>query len=703
MRRKQTKQACRVGRPRVAIYTRVSTDRQSAHEISEVDQLKQLRRACVEREWDIAAEFNDASSAFLGQHRPEFERMLAQAVGPDHPFDIIFVHSLSRYYRDMLMSEQRFRELERHGVQVTSLTENIDGEAGWMMRSLIAMFNEQSSRETSKHVKRTRIENAKQGYWNGGKPPIGYMSVPCEELFGDKTKKRLAEDPEWAPIIRLIFRLHREGDGEGHPLGAVGICDYLNRHGYKSRSNGLWHASTVHRILTNEAYVGRVYMNRIDTSTGVERPRSEWVYSPAPALVSDEEFEETQIRLIERCPDRQPPRTTTSDVMLGGIVHCRSCGSAMTAGTGTSRTGKVYSYYVCSGRANKGATACTEPQRVRREDLDDRVLSAVAIEVLTPERVHVLTNAVAERRRDYGGDLAKELEGAKASLASVERKLDRLVAKVLEGVLTESDAIRRNQNSLETEKERLTSIIRLKSSKLKQGLTPISLGQAEKLAETLRQNLMESPPQIRRRYIQSIVSRVDVGSHEIVIQGPYDAIAEASHPEAGGRPPVQSSVREWRTERDSNPRYAFTYTRFPSVRDRPLRHLSVHATSCAPPEVDPAGGGPDRTRRPPRQAPPTSPYRRRSHYSPEEPHAVPEERRTADRRHRPARPVRAAAHRRGPLRQRPPAEGPAPGRVRNRYLRHGLFLGRGAHLLEPAGRLGDLGRLFGRHHAQPDL
>lgn len=31
----------------------------------------------------------------------------------------------------------------------------------------------------------------------------------------------------------------------------------------------------------------------------------------------------------------------------------------------------------------------------------------------------------------------------------------------------------------------------------------------------------------------------------------------------------------WRTERDSNPRYAFTYTRFPGVHLQPLGHLSV--------------------------------------------------------------------------------------------------------------------------------
>ena len=36
-----------------------------------------------------------------------------------------------------------------------------------------------------------------------------------------------------------------------------------------------------------------------------------------------------------------------------------------------------------------------------------------------------------------------------------------------------------------------------------------------------------------------------------------------------------SASEDWRRERDSNPRYGFPYTRFPSVRLKPLGHLSV--------------------------------------------------------------------------------------------------------------------------------
>src|SRR5205807_3025815 len=44
--------------------------------------------------------------------------------------------------------------------------------------------------------------------------------------------------------------------------------------------------------------------------------------------------------------------------------------------------------------------------------------------------------------------------------------------------------------------------------------------------------------------------------------------------EAG--PANAAARRRWRREWDSNPRYGLTYTRFPSVRLKPLGHLSFN-------------------------------------------------------------------------------------------------------------------------------
>src|SRR5882762_7080196 len=46
-----------------------------------------------------------------------------------------------------------------------------------MMRPIMALFDEYLSKENAKHVLRALKENARQGFWNGSLPPIGYRAV----------------------------------------------------------------------------------------------------------------------------------------------------------------------------------------------------------------------------------------------------------------------------------------------------------------------------------------------------------------------------------------------------------------------------------------------------------------------------------------------------------------------------------------------
>jgi hypothetical protein len=41
----------------------------------------------------------------------------------------------------------------------------------------MALFDEYQSKENAKHVLRAMNENARQGFWNGARPPIGYRIV----------------------------------------------------------------------------------------------------------------------------------------------------------------------------------------------------------------------------------------------------------------------------------------------------------------------------------------------------------------------------------------------------------------------------------------------------------------------------------------------------------------------------------------------
>lgn len=92
--------------------------------------------------------------------------------------------------------------------------------------------------------------NAEAGYWNGAKPPYGYKTAVAAVLR-NKEKKVLVDSEEDAPVVRLIFRLYREGDGSG-PMGTKKIVAYLNSHGYSYRGKPFY-TSAVEKILKGES------------------------------------------------------------------------------------------------------------------------------------------------------------------------------------------------------------------------------------------------------------------------------------------------------------------------------------------------------------------------------------------------------------------------------------------------------------------
>src|SRR5262249_28789692 len=101
-----------------------------------------------------------------------------------------------------------------------------------MMRKVIALFDEYQSKENAKHVIRSMKESARQGFWNGATPPLGYRLIEAEKR-GAKIKKKLAVDPVEAETVRL--KLYLLGNGSSGALGVKEIVKWLNGRGYRTR------------------------------------------------------------------------------------------------------------------------------------------------------------------------------------------------------------------------------------------------------------------------------------------------------------------------------------------------------------------------------------------------------------------------------------------------------------------------------------
>jgi site-specific DNA recombinase len=182
---------------RAALYMRVSTGRQAEHDLSIPDQRSQLKLWCRANGHDVVAEFVEAGASAGDDRRPGFQQMIERACDGEHAFDLIVVHSYSRFFREAFEQEFYLRKLGKHGVRVVSITQPVGDETEpvhAMMRKVIALFDEYQSKENAKHVIRSMKENARQGFWNGATPPLGYKLIEAEKR-GTKIKKKLDIDP----------------------------------------------------------------------------------------------------------------------------------------------------------------------------------------------------------------------------------------------------------------------------------------------------------------------------------------------------------------------------------------------------------------------------------------------------------------------------------------------------------------------------
>jgi site-specific DNA recombinase len=151
------------------------------------------------------------------------------------------------------------------------------------------------------------------------------------------------------------------------------------------------------KVLTNPIYVGEWRFNRRQAKTGREKPAIEVIAVGVPPIIERQTFNEVQRTLKARNPRTTPPRVTTGPVLLTGLAHCACCGSAMTMRTGTSKTGKIYRYYSCSGAARMGKTACNG-RSIQMDKLDQLVTSHIADRLLVPDRITDLLAEIIERR-----------------------------------------------------------------------------------------------------------------------------------------------------------------------------------------------------------------------------------------------------------------------------------------------------------------
>ena len=533
---------------RAVLYLRVSTSRQAEKDLSIPDQRRQAEEFCKSKNWAVEGEYLEAGASATSDKRPAFQKMISDAGNPEKPFDVVVVHSQSRFFRDAISFGIYERKLEKCDVEIVSITQAFGNDpTGKLVRHIVAAVDELSSAETAKHVSRSMNENARQGFWNGAKPPFGYRTIEAEKR-GDKIKKKLAIDPKEAEIVKDIFRLHEHGEGKNGPMGVRSIVDHFNAKGLSHRNGRQFSSSIVHAILTRTTYKGFHYFNKKDSKTGRKKDRSEWIAVDSPVIIKPNVFDRVQSRLKSRRPTVTPPRETNSPTLLTGLAKCSS-GSGMTIRTGK---GGKYRYYACNKHMNKGGCDCSR-KSIPMDQLDNVVVDQLETRLFTPERVEAILSELLDRTRKSQDDSKARTRDLNKQERGINTKLDRLYEALADGTVKQTDSFRRNVSKLEHERD---EVIRLKSQLARRSDLPIKTltkANLKKFAGALSSKLRAEDSTFRKAYIRQFVSEVAVSDSEIRISGPKSALAAAiGSKQISTDNGVPSFDREWWARQDSN-------------------------------------------------------------------------------------------------------------------------------------------------------
>ncbi len=531
----------------VALYARVSTTKQAEKDLSIPDQLRQMRDWCARQGYSIAQEYVESGASATDDRRPIFQKMVAEATADAAPFEAIIVHSQSRFFRDSIDFGLYERTLSRAGVELVSITQpKSDDPAGGMMRRLFSVFDEYQSKENSKHTLRAMKENARQGFFNGSRPPFGYRAVETPLPGRRGNKKRIELDPAEASTVRSIFDLYLCGH-EGLEVGAKSIAEVLNHRGLKYRATP-WNRMLVHHVLSNPVYTGRSIFNQRDNKTGKLKPVDEWIITEVEPIIEGGTFAGVRSRAAARAPANVPPRLLSSPTLLTGLLKCGECGAGMTLATGK---GGRYRYYKCNSRINGQRITCAS-RAVRVEKLDAAVLNAVADKVFTPSRIKTL---IAELRKTMTKGRSKEdeeLARLKREIDSTDNALNKLYEAVEKGLLPLDETLQARAQGHKGRREAL--LVEMAGLRRRQEM-PMSAIQPSKVGDfctALRNVLLGKNQAFAKQYLKALVSEVRMLGDSVTITGSRVALAYAVAGAgiAGAR--VPSSVPNWLPDLDSN-------------------------------------------------------------------------------------------------------------------------------------------------------
>lgn len=444
---------------RAALYIRLSREDADKSESYSVTSQREILKEFLKLNYDIDLYdfYIDDGWSGTSFNRPAFTRMMEDIYAGN--VNCVIVKDLSRFgrnyadagnYLDNIFVKLKVRFIAlNNGIDTASNSMNVATQC--ISVGVTNVINESLAATTSVNVRGTLNVNRAQGKFIGSFPTYGYLKDPND-------RHRLIIDEETAPVIRMIFEKYISGQsviGIAKELNSKGIPNpsmYKKQKGFNYRhptgksNDGLWHDSSVRRILQNEMYIGNMVQGKnTKISYKIKQcravPKNEWIIveNTHEAIIDKETFNKA-LSLFNKNIRSSPIKKEVD--LFSGLVRCADCHRIMNKKTNTHPYG-TYRYYRCMTSKKMSKDACTN-HTIRIDKLEAAVLVTMQKMIDTACEFDEILETISEntKRKKESSQLQKMLdvqEGKREKL--IKASLD-LYPDWKEGIITKEEYIK---------------------------------------------------------------------------------------------------------------------------------------------------------------------------------------------------------------------------------------------------------------------
>lgn len=373
-----------------ALYCRLSRDDGAEGESNSIaNQKKLLAKYAKEHGFTNTKFYVDDGYTGTNFNRPGFQQMLEDM--EMEYISTVIVKDSSRFGRNYLeVGQYTDYYFPEHNIRFIAINDCIDSDNGEDDFSAFRnVMNEMYAKDISRKV---RSSHRLRG--NAGDPlappPYGYVKDP-------ENKKKWIIDPDASEVVRRIFRLCIEGNGN-ETIARILQDDKvlvpqaywqskgMSRGGEKTQPNPYkWCKTTIAKMLEQQEYCGDIinfksYSKSFRNKTRVENPKENWaIFKDVHEPIIDRETWERVQELTKNSKRRKPKNENVKKSIFTNLLYCGDCGHKLWFNI--NKQNPSIRFYSCSNY--KGIRGTCESTHYVREDSLEQVVKMELFKLAT--------------------------------------------------------------------------------------------------------------------------------------------------------------------------------------------------------------------------------------------------------------------------------------------------------------------------------